>query len=197
MSSLYTIGYTAFSDLNIFTDVLKSHDISVLIDVRSVPKSKYYIDYDSDLLDKELKKSDIIYRNYATEFGARQVDFLDDKIKCVNFENFINSKQFKDGIEKVEKIQSKGRNIAFMCAEKDPITCHRSIMVGKGLLDDNFQINHIMTDKTIKTQQEITNILLEKYKNDLNDFLNPIIDPIKYVYLQQNKKIGFTINEEE
>ena len=70
---IYTIGYTAFP-INEFLDVIKHYGIDCVIDVRSSPFSNYYIDYNKDALENALKQNNILYRNYANEFGARQTN---------------------------------------------------------------------------------------------------------------------------
>ena len=55
MASVFTIGYAAFN-INDFIDVLKSHEISHLIDVRSNPVSEYFQDYNSFNLEPKLKQ---------------------------------------------------------------------------------------------------------------------------------------------
>ena len=89
---IYTIGYSTF-DIHSFMAELKGIGITCVIDVRSVPKSAYYKDFNSDILEGRLKKEGILYRNYAYEFGARQEDkslypngYLDfDFFNCVSY----------------------------------------------------------------------------------------------------------------
>ena len=60
---------TNATDIENFIKELKEHKITCLVDVRSSPRSSYYKDFDSDVLESRLKNEGILYRNYAFEFG--------------------------------------------------------------------------------------------------------------------------------
>lgn len=208
---IFTIGYTAF-EKKIFIEKLKEYEISCLIDVRSKPYSQYFKDFDKEILSEELKKNGILYRNYAFEFGARQENkefYSYATEEKLNFSLFIKSPQFQSGIQKVKAGINMGYRFAFMCAEKDPINCHRSIMIGKGFKDAGFEVKHIknvnsknpgcpIRFKEIETQDELEQRLLEMYKPnryqlsfDNFDSQKTENELISECYLIQNIKIGY------
>jgi uncharacterized protein (DUF488 family) len=125
---IFTIGYAGFEIEN-FIKVLKEHHINSLIDVRSSPFSKIYSDYNKPLLHKTLQNRGIIYRNYNREFGARQEDKMYYPNGYLDFSMFTRSRMFIEGMEKIIKAIPLGYKFVLMCSEKDPITCHRTIMV--------------------------------------------------------------------
>ena len=102
ISCIYTIGYTAFS-INEFIEAIKKFGISCVIDVRSSPFSNYYADYNKDTLERTLKEHNILYRNYANEFGARQTNPMFYSGDIVDFDKFIKSAQFLEGVSKIKK----------------------------------------------------------------------------------------------
>ncbi len=71
VDTVFTIGYSGFQ-INDFISTLRKNGISVIIDVRSLPYSRHYSDYNKENLRSVLLKYGIYYRNYASEFGARQ-----------------------------------------------------------------------------------------------------------------------------
>ncbi len=132
MNTIYTIGYTAFS-IDEFINILKIYNITCIIDVRSSAFSQFYQDYNKPVLKGRLKKENIEYRNYVDEFGARQNEvtyYHSDGY--LDFNKFLKSENFKLGVNKIEKGIKLGYSFCLMCAETDPINCHRSIMVGRG-----------------------------------------------------------------
>ncbi len=196
---IYTIGYTSFS-IEDFILQLQLYNIHCLIDVRSNPiASEYYQIYSRNTLELILNKNKIYYRNYAREFGARQTDLSFYSNNQVDFRKFINSPNFIDGVEKIKKGIALGYNFALMCAEKDPINCHRAIMVGKGLKENGLSVKHILCDKSIITQQDIENRLLNLYfpKRSQLSFFESKNDEtmLEEAYNLQNKKIGYKIEE--
>lgn len=203
MNIIYTIGYTSFN-IEKIVEVLKKYKITYLIDVRSVPKSSYYKDFDDSNLMPLLKANGILYRNYKKEFGARQEnkDFYNSK-GFLDFNIFSQSKQFNDGIEKMKKAQNMGYVICLMCAEKDPINCHRTILIARNLDKKGFVIKHILATEELCEQKDIDKRLLEKYypnrfqlslfsENNLTDE-----EAIEKAYKLKNEEIGFKMEEEE
>ena len=200
MKHIYTIGYTSFL-INDFIDTLIRNNITCVIDVRSTPFSQHYSDYNKDTLEISLKNRGILYRNYAHEFGARQENriFYSNE-GYLDFSKFISSEQFLEGVNKVTKGIKKGYAFALMCAEKDPINCHRSIMLGKGFKECGFTVEHIKADGKIETQGEIEKRLLDMYFKDrqqLSLFSTASDEDvlISEGYLKRNKEIGFNLED--
>ena len=203
METIYTIGYTAF-DINDFVKALKNFGISCLIDVRSVAKSSYYKDFDDVSLAPLLKKNGILYRNYKTEFGARQenVSFYNEK-GVLDFDKFSKSQQFLDGVEKIKNAQKLGYNICLMCAEKDPINCHRTILIAHNLDKKGFLVKHILAGEQTCEQREIDERLLDKFfpnRQQISLFSEDNLsneEKIEKAYQLQNQEIGFKLEEEQ
>lgn len=196
--NIYSIGYTSF-EINSFIDVIKEHDISCVVDVRSNPvASEYYQIYSRTSLEKILNSKNIYYRNYALEFGARQVDYsLYKEFGYLDFDRFIKTPNFLLGINKIKKGLELGYNFVLMCAEKDPINCHRAIMVAKGFKENGIIVDHIMADNSIQSQIDIEQRLLNMYfpqRGQQNLFEEKTEeDYVKEAYRVQNSKIGYKI----
>ncbi|MDR1917500.1 MAG: DUF488 domain-containing protein [Christensenellaceae bacterium] len=120
MQKVYTIGYAGITPQK-FLEVLKENEVTLLIDVRSMPKSRYFANFNDNVLLKELPKHNIKYENWQ-EFGARQLNF--------NYDTIANSEPFKKAINRVK---ASTDTICLMCAEIDPINCHRAILAGRYL----------------------------------------------------------------
>ena len=201
MLEIYTIGYSGFS-VEEFLRVLIDKKITCLIDVRSSPYSKFYSQFDEDSIKKILYENKIIYRNYKKEFGARQTNrvyYSSDGY--LDFDKFTNSTEFKDGCDKLLSGIEKGYTFCLMCAEKDPISCHRSIMIGKALKKIGFNVKHIMPENIIINQQELENKLLNTYFSDR--FQTSLFgenksddELIQEAYLKKNREIGFRKDDE-
>lgn len=203
MNTIYTIGYTSF-EIDKFIEVLKKYKINCLIDVRSSPRSSYYKDYDDSNLSVILKNNGILYRNYKDEFGARQdnKEFYNSK-GFLDFNVFAKSKQFNDGIDKIKRAQDMGYNVCLMCAEKDPINCHRTILIARNLDKRGFDVKHILATEDFCLHEDIDKRLLEKFcpnrsqislfcENNLSDE-----ESLEKAYELKNEEIGFRMEEEE
>ncbi|MBE7078835.1 MAG: DUF488 domain-containing protein [Clostridiales bacterium] len=198
---IYTIGYTTF-DIENFIKELKEYKITCLVDVRSSPRSSYYKDFDSDVLESRLKNEGILYRNYAFEFGARQEDKSLYPNGYLDFEIFSKTDNFKQGVKKLENGIKLNQTFALMCAEKDPYNCHRCIMVSRFLQDYEFEIVHIVGHNQFVTQKEIEARLMNEYypnRNQLSMFSEDNLSSeecLLCAYRKRNKDIGFKMEEE-
>ncbi len=183
---IYTIGYAGV-DIDRFVQILKQKRISYLIDVRSLPKSKYFYQFNDTFLSKTLANVGIKYQNWRREFGARQDDaeFYTDGI--LDYEKFAQSKQFQEGICAIKKLDMQGENICLMCAEIDPIICHRAILCAKEIFANGMNVTHIIAKRNGKT-----------YNEDQKDFEQRLLETTKInnlaeAYRKQNKKIGYKL----
>ncbi len=197
---VYTIGYSTFL-IQDFIYVIKKFNIHCIIDVRSNPLSKYFTDYNQHTLAITLKNNNILYRHYAKEFGARQSNsiFLTSE-GFVDFNKFILSEQFLSGIKKVKAGLELGYNFCILCAEADPLTCHRSIMVSRGFLHHNIEVNHILKTQILEPHTKLEKRLVNLYF-DNNHQISLFEGELSYYemltksYDLKNKEIGFYAKE--
>ncbi|MDR0847326.1 MAG: DUF488 domain-containing protein [Lactobacillales bacterium] len=211
MNKVYTIGYSSYKDkFEKFIQDLKDNKITAIVDVRSQPFSNYAPEFNADVIADELKKNEIYYLSFAKEFGARQTDekylsYMGEK-QVLDFDKYIKSVQFEDGVARLVEGNRKGINSCLMCAEKDPIDCHRTIMVSRGLFEKyNFDIEHIIFDGENESQLDIEKRLPVKTKMPLNsgqislgfDIAEAKEITIKDCYRKQNEKIGWSPESNE
>ena len=197
---VFTIGYTAF-DTEQMIKVLKAHNIHCLIDVRTVPASAHLPQYNRSILETVLKKAGIRYRHYP-EFGARQEDSKWYNTEgYLDFERYMESEAFKSGIHKVQEGMRLGYRFTLMCAEKDPINCHRAIMVARGFSKAGNDVAHIRVDSTgrdyLETQQELERRLMLKHGDnpDQMSLFETMDERIERAYRKQNEAIGYRMED--
>lgn len=200
INTLYTIGYSGFK-LNTFIDILKENNIDLIIDVRSLPYSQYNVEYNKEHLEKILNANNIFYRNYALEFGARQDNRAYYPNGYLDFKLFSQSEQFQNGIKKMQQTMKKNYTFSLMCSEKDPIRCHRAILVSKAFHELGYQVIHLLPNKKKLTQNDIESDLLDIYFPDrlqLNMFSENLSNEeyIQLAYQKQNKLIGYSMTED-
>ena len=198
---LFTIGYTAFQ-VEDFIGTLKQNKIKALVDVSSTPYSEHYPDYNKENLERLLDKSKIQYRNFVAEFGARQIErryFSPEGY--LDFERFVESPNFRNGYKMVIDALAKGHNIVLMCAEKDPATCHRSIMITRAFHEGGVEVTHLLANGKCESQADIEQQLLNKYfpdREQLSLFGNHNQeDLVGAAYQKRNAEIGYRIGGNE
>lgn len=179
MPTIYTIGY-ATKTIETFISQLKKHAIDVVADIRSVPYSKVFYDYHRETLAAHLRAHDVRYVYLGEELGPRSKDSSHyDRSGQVQFDRLMQSTLFLQGIERLTAGVGKGFNIALLCAEKDPVSCHRSLLVGYYLIreglssdDTELEVLHIMHDGSLETQQALEWRLVERNNIDADLFMS-------------------------
>jgi uncharacterized protein (DUF488 family) len=193
MKELFTIGHSNHS-LDFFLELLVSYRISTIADVRSSPYSKYSPHFNKDVLDSVFRKNGINYTFLGRELGAQRSEddcYFDGKAK---YERIAQLPTFQRGLEIVLQEVEKNR-IAFMCAESDPISCHRTILVCRELKKTcpNLKITHILGDGTEESQEasEKRLINLHKLQPELFGGMTSTSGLIEKAYDLQAEKIAY------
>ena len=163
---IYTIGHSTHP-IDYFIALLKTYHIDCVVDVRSMPASRFNPQYNKKALTASLHDHQIAYLHFGEEFGARQTDpALLDFEGRVDFQKMRASAKFQHGVERLRKGVHDGYTIALMCSEAAPLHCHRFAMISCALTD--FDVQHILKDKSLINQQELEHQMLETYAGKLS-----------------------------
>ncbi|MEZ2275062.1 MAG: DUF488 family protein [Microcoleus sp.] len=159
---LFTIGHSNLS-IEAFILLLQKHGITAVADVRSQPFSRYLPHFNQSEIKAFLSAAGIQYVFLGKELGARPEDLscYDLSGKAL-YQRIAATPLFSEGIQRLLKGAAHYK-ISLMCAEKDPITCHRTILVCHKLKDFNVQINHILSDGNLESHQDLEARLLHKF----------------------------------
>jgi uncharacterized protein (DUF488 family) len=153
---IFTIGHSTHS-IEEFIALLQAHRIEKVIDVRTVPKSRYCPQFNQASLQRSLKKAGIGYEHIEELGGFRHPlrDSLNEGWKNASFRGFadyMGTLQFRSGIEKLEKTALKYR-AAILCAEAVPWRCHRSL-IADALTVKKWKVFHIQSCKSAKKHRK-------------------------------------------
>ncbi|MDR3148186.1 MAG: DUF488 domain-containing protein [Treponema sp.] len=196
MNGLYTIGYAAFDNIDIFIQTLKNNNVNVIADVRSVPRSRYKPEFSDNSLKNRLKKSGIMYVFLGDSCGARINDPSCYTDGHVSYERIKETSIFKQGINRILNGLNK-YSIALLCAEKDPIYCHRDILVCRNLKPFKINIQHIISDKIIETNESAEDRLLKEFDLDTDDLFMSDAERLDSAYDQQGERIAYKLQSQE
>ncbi len=129
--TVWTIGHSTRSGAD-FIQILKAHQIKTLIDVRSLPGSRRYPQFNSSELSASLAGEGITYHHLPT-LGGRRRPSPDSKNTAWRNPSFrayadhMATVEFEQGIEKLRELARKSKTM-FMCAEALWWRCHRSLI---------------------------------------------------------------------
>ena len=204
MGTLYTIGHSKH-DFEYFSELLKNNNINYLLDVRSTPYSRYAETYNREYLNKLLLGKNIMYSYMGRYFGARQENIeLYNREGYLDFEKVARSDFFIKGMKSVILGLNRGNNIVLMCTEKDPMDCHRAILVARAFALNGVNVTHILSDGRLQTQKELDERVLNRYFPDraqlsifnFNNITNNE-ENLKMAYRERNKEIGYHLHNRQ
>ena len=143
---IYTIGHST-RNMNDFITMLQSFEIKNLVDIRSMPGSRKYPQFDKDNLETVLLKNEINY-TYMKDLGGRRKVHPDSKnnrwnnISFRGYADYMETEDFKKAVGELEAMALQDRTV-FMCAEAVWWRCHRSL-ISDYLKAKGWKVLHIM-----------------------------------------------------
>ena len=200
-NTIYTIGYTAFP-LDEMLSRLRYLSIDCLVDVRSVPMSKHAPEFNRECLERTLRTQEIRYRNYP-EFGARQPNRAYYTSEgWLDFDVYGHSESFQMTMRKIVDGLNAGYRFVLMCAEKDPISCHRAILIARQFSEAGYKVMHIRSsdgaDIVLESQLDLERRLVQLNGDNLDQasLFETDRSRINRAYRNQNAKIGYQLEDE-
>ncbi len=157
---IFTVGHSTHP-INEFVELLQTHDVKEIVDVRSIPMSRYNPQFNSDTLKQSLRQANIKYKLLKKLGGLRHTKKNSINLGWRNasfrgFADYMASSEFAEGLKMLKKIAS-AKNTAIMCAEAVPWRCHRSL-IADALIKKGWIVKDIMS-RTSATKHKLTSFL--------------------------------------
>ena len=191
-STVYTIGHSTHS-IECFIELLKRYSITALCDVRSQPYSRMNPQFNRKSLKQALRDVGIEYVFLGKELGARSDDKTCYRNGQVQYDLLAHTALFKHGIKRVKEGACSYR-VALMCAEKEPLDCHRTILVARRLFEDGLIIKHILWDGQVEDHEQTMRRLLSKLKLSEEDMFRSSDEVTNEAYIRQGNEIAYREN---
>lgn len=168
---IFTIGHSNHA-IGGFIALLKGAGVDAVADVRSIPYSKRHPQYQKEPLSRSLKAVGIAYVFLGRELGARPDDPSCYENGRAVYDRIAATPAFAEGLQRVE--DGAGRHkIALMCAEREPLECHRTLLVSRHLKARGNAIQHILSDGVIEPGEAAEARLVGLMKLDEEDLFLP------------------------
>jgi uncharacterized protein (DUF488 family) len=189
---LLTIGHSD-RELPALVAALRMHGVLAVADVRSQPYSRLHPQFNREILEQGLKNAGVGYVFMGVELGARRAEREAYRDGQAKYELIRMLPKFKAGIERVVSGIATQR-IALLCAEKDPITCHRMVLVGRELRNAA-AVAHIREDDTLETNEAAQTRLIDEVGLPQHHLFMDRAALIEQAYDLQAEKIAFRETE--
>lgn len=197
-STLYTIGHSNHSIVT-FIDLLRQNDVTALGDVRSHPYSRYAPQFSRDALKTSLAEAGITYVFLGKELGARSPNPACYRQGKVQYDRLALEPSFADGLKRVRQGMD-GFCLSLMCTEKDPLDCHRALLVARRLYEAGVAVSHIRADEPPESQKDMERRLLALCKLPEGDMFKGRDEFLTEAYAIQGERVAYqdeTMNRPE
>jgi uncharacterized protein (DUF488 family) len=186
---VFTIGHSNM-ELSKFLALLEQHGIQAVGDVRSSPYSQRNPQFNREPLAQALCAHGLSYVFLGAELGARRAETECYVNSRVDYDLIALAPAFQRGLERIIRGGAKMR-LALMCAEKDPLNCHRCILIGPQLRNRGVRVVHILADGSLEPNEQTEDRLLRLLKLPARDLFRSPGEITRAAYKAQEEKIAY------
>jgi uncharacterized protein (DUF488 family) len=191
---IFTIGHSTHTFEKLL-GLLKAHNVSAVCDVRSAPYSRMNPQFNREGFAEQLRENQIAYIYLGTELGGRTEDPACYEGKRVRYDRLAQKDIFQSGLQSVVEGATK-YSLCLLCAEKEPLDCHRTLLVSRHLADMGLEVQHILSDGGLESHDSAIERLLEQLKLPPRDLFRNHQDVIQDAYRAQERAIAH-LNESD
>lgn len=173
-----------------FVELVRQAGVTVIADVRTAPFSRRSPHFNRDALRSTLKGHRIGYVFMGEALGGRPREQRLLSGGTADYESMAAEPMFRAGLERVVKGAARHR-IALMCAEQDPLGCHRCLLVGRALARRLVRVEHILRSGQILGQDSIEDALLAAQAGGMADFFSSREEQLDLAYRARKKNVAF------
>jgi uncharacterized protein (DUF488 family) len=191
--TIYTIGHSNGSSEHLLA-LLNQHGITAVADVRSRPYSRFNPQFNREVLASALKNSGREYLFLGNELGARSEDRACYRDGRAQYVLIAQTPLFKRGIECLMTKMEHFR-IAILCAEKEPLSCHRSILIARYLREKSIIVRHILEDGSLEDHDALLVRLLAAHGIQENHLFHTRDELVAMAYEKQAEQIEYSATQ--
>ena len=188
-SRLYTIGHSTHS-YERFLQLLRDQRVDFVLDVRSVPHSGRVPQFSQRPLRDALRSDGIRYRHAGNILGGRPADrqfYEDDQVQ---YRRIAASEEFLKALARVRSA-ARTHHVALVCAEGDPLTCHRFLLLARYLRSPDLEIVHILPDGRGEPHSETELRLMRQTGLLQSDLFAQNPEALEEAYEIQSRRVAF------
>jgi uncharacterized protein (DUF488 family) len=190
--TILTVGHSRHP-LERFIALLEAAQVTAIADVRSAPVSRFSPHFNKNALAASLAAQGIAYDFLGKELGGRPERAEMYTQGRADYEKMAASPDFRAGLAELIDIAQRSQ-VAIMCAEADPLDCHRCLLIGRALAGAGQDVAHILASDEIASQVEIEDRLLEAEHVAEDDLLmRSREERLAEAYRARNRKAAYAM----
>ncbi len=151
MTTIKTIGHSNHP-IERFVELLKAGGVETVVDVRSMPYSRRFPQFGREQLAKSLAAAGILYRHEGAALGGKPGE-------ATGYDALAERPAFKEALGRLIA-GAADTTLCLMCAEKEPLHCHRTVLVSRRLAERGVTIEHLLADGRQESHSVVEDRLL-------------------------------------
>jgi uncharacterized protein (DUF488 family) len=191
--TVYTVGHSNVPAERLL-GLLSQHGITAIADVRSQPYSRYNPQFNREVLAGALKVAGIGYVYLGQELGARSDDPTCYRDGRAQYALMAQTPLFARGIERLLAGMETHR-VAILCAEKEPLGCHRTILIARYLHEHGVGVRHILEDGSLEDHNALLLRLLALHGMQENNLFHTRDELVALAYEKQAEEIEYSASQ--
>ena len=191
---VYTIGHSN-GTVERLVGLLRQHEIAAVADVRSQPYSRFNPQFNRESLASALKNSGLDYVFLGQELGARSEDPACYRNGRAQYSLMAKTPLFERGIARLLAGMERYR-VAILCAEKEPLSCHRFLLISRHLHENGISVRHILEDGSLEDHEASLLRLLELHGMQETHLFHSKEELTAIAYEKQAEDIQFAAGQE-
>jgi uncharacterized protein (DUF488 family) len=192
---VYSIGHSN-GTIERLIGLLQQHSITAVADVRSQPYSRFNPQFNREVLAGSLKGVGLEYVFLGQELGARSDDPACYRNGRAQYALIAKAGTFQRGIERLLSGAERFR-LAILCAEKEPLVCHRGILISRHLHEIGMVVRHILEDGSVEDHENAVERLLDMHGLRDDHLFHSREERIALAYEKQAEDIQYAREESQ
>jgi hypothetical protein len=189
VDTILTIGHSTHT-YERFVELLRNAGVTAVADVRTSPHSRHFPHFNRGTIEAKLHADGIAYSFLGEELGGRPKSRKYYSDGVADYERMAAAAEFKSGLKRVIDGAQKYR-IALMCAEQDPLDCHRCLLIARALAERGMKAGHILPDGQIVSHSEIEDRLLSMSGRGKDDLFASREEQLASAYRERARKVAY------
>ena len=188
---LFSIGHSNMAAERFIT-MLRDAGVSTIVDVRSTPSSRRFPWFSGKNLALRLAQDGMTYTACGDALGGRPRDPALYRDGVADYEAMARRPEFKAALDRLAKDMERS-SICLMCAEREPLDCHRCLLVARALAERRLSIGHILHDGTIEPHAATEARLLALCGGDDDLFVTGQDEQLGAAYRRRVRAVAYRV----
>ncbi len=187
---LFSIGHSNIPAER-FVGMLRSAGVDVIADVRSSPGSRRFPWFSGKNLEPRLRDDRIAYVPFGDALGGRPRDLALYRDGVADYEKMAQQPEFCAGLDRLLLKLARQHRVCLMCAEREPLDCHRCLLVARAIAERGFAVGHILHDCTIEPHTATEERLLAGSPPDIDLFVTGHGERLAAAYRHRCRAVAY------